>query len=163
MDHVDQILAQWHQERPDLDVDAMGTLGRIQRLSRHILREMEDTFSQFGLNRASFDVLATLRRLGPPYALSPGDLMAWTMVTSGTMTHRIDQLEKAGLVERIRNPQDGRGFLISLTPRGLEIINEAVTAHVQTQARLVAGLTKKQRAQMDELLRVFLGRLEGEA
>ncbi len=163
MDHVDQILAQWHQERPDLDVDAMGTLGRIQRLSRHILREMEDTFAQFGLNRASFDVLATLRRLGPPYALSPGDLMAWTMVTSGTMTHRIDQLEKAGLVERIRNPQDGRGFLISLTPRGLEIINEAVTAHVQTQARLVAGLTKKQRAQMDELLRVFLADLESKA
>ncbi len=163
MDRVDQILAQWHQERPDLDVDAMGTLGRIQRLSRHILREMEDTFAQFGLNRASFDVLATLRRLGPPYALSPGDLMAWTMVTSGTMTHRIDQLEKAGLVERIRNPQDGRGFLISLTPRGLEIINEAVTAHVQTQARLVAGLTKKQRAQMDELLRVFLADLESKA
>lgn len=163
MDHVDQILAQWHQERPDLEVGSMGTIGRIQRLSRHLLREMEKTFAQFGLNRASFDVIATLRRLGPPYALSPGDLMAWTMVTSGTMTNRIDQLEKAGLVERIRNPQDGRGFLISLTPRGLEIAEKAVTAHVATQTRLVAGLTNTQRAQLDGLLRVFLASVESES
>jgi len=163
MDHVDQILAQWHQERPDLDVSPMGTLGRIQRLSHHVLREMEKTFAKHGLNRASFDVMATLRRLGPPYALSPGDLMAWTMVTSGTMTNRIDQLEKAGMVERIRNPQDGRGFLISLTPRGLETIEEAVTAHVATQARLVACLTDRQRTQLDDLLRDFLAGLEGKA
>lgn len=160
MDHVDQILSQWHQERPDLDVTAMGTLGRIQRVSRHILREMENTFAQFGLNRASFDVMATLRRLGPPYAQSPSNLMAWTMVTSGTMTNRIDQLEKAGLVQRIRNPQDGRGFLVSLTPKGLEITEAAVSAHVQTQTKLVASLTNTQREQLDDLLRDFLAGLE---
>lgn len=160
MDHVDHILAQWHRERPDLDVVPMGTIGRIQRLSRHLLQEMEQTFAQYGLTRASFDVMATLLRLGPPYALSPSDLMTWTMVTSGTMTHRIDQLEKAGLVERIRNPQDGRGFLVSLTPQGLAVIKEAVSAHVATQAKLVAGLTSSQRAQLDELLRQFLASLE---
>ncbi len=160
MDHVDHILAQWHRERPELDVAPMGTIGRIQRLSRRLLEEMEKTFAEYGLTRASFDVMATLLRLGPPYALSPSDLTMWTMVTSGTMTHRIDQLEKAGLVERIRNPQDGRGFLISLTPQGLALIKDAVGAHVATQAKLVAGLSSSQRAQLDELLRQFLTSLE---
>ncbi|MCH8542150.1 MAG: MarR family transcriptional regulator [Alcanivorax sp.] len=120
------------------------------------MRSMEKTWSEHGLNGASFDVLATLRRAGPPYALSPGELMASTMVTSGTMTHRVDQLEKAGLVVRTRNPEDGRGWLIALSPEGFELIEEAVTAHVETQARLVAALTDEQRAQLDDLLREFL-------
>lgn len=162
MDHVDQILAQWQRERPDLDVAPMGTIGRIKRLSHHMARVMDKTFAEFGLNRASFDVMATLRRSGPPFALSPGDLMASTMVTSGTMTNRVDQLEKAGLVERVRNPQDGRGFLISLSPRGHGIIEVAVTAHVATQAKLVTALTEEQRVQLDELLRCFLAGLEGD-
>ncbi len=134
----------------------MGTIGRIKRLNQHLVHGMEKSWSAHGLNGASFDVLATLRRAGSPYALSPGDLMVSTMVTSGTMTHRIDQLEKAGLVERVRNPDDGRSFLISLSPRGQALIDEAVTAHVETQAKLVAILTDEQRAQLDELLRQFL-------
>lgn len=138
----------------------MGTIGRIKRLSQHLALGMEKTFVAHGLNGASFDVMATLRRSGPPYALSPGDLMASTMVTSGTMTHRIDQLEKVGLVERVRNPEDGRGFLVSLTAKGHEIIEEAVTSHVRTQAELVAVLTDRQRAQLDDLLRRFLAGFE---
>ncbi len=134
----------------------MGTIGRIKRLNQHLVHGMEKSWSAHGLNGASFDVLATLRRAGSPYALSPGDLMVSTMVTSGTMTHRIDQLEKAGLVERVRNPDDGRSFLISLSPRGQALIDEAVTAHVETQAKLVAILTDEQRAQLDDLLRQFL-------
>ena len=126
MDHIDRILEQWRQVRPDLQVAPMGTIGRIKQLNHQLLRGMEKTWSAHGLHHASFDVLATLRRAGAPYALSPGDLMASTMVTSGTMTNRIDQLEKAGLVERVRNPDDGRGFLVSLTPRGYELIDEAV-------------------------------------
>ncbi len=86
--------------------------------------------------------------------------MASTMVTSGTMTHRIDQLEKAGLVERVKNPDDGRGFLISLSSNGYKLIDKAVTAHVETQARLVATLTDEQRSQLDDLLRQFLARFE---
>jgi DNA-binding MarR family transcriptional regulator len=160
MDQVDAILVQWRQERPDLETAPMGTIGRIKRLSQHLAREMETTFAAHGLNAASFDVMATLRRSGSPYALSPGDLMTSTMVTSGTMTNRIDQLEKAGLVERVRNPQDGRGFLISLSPKGHEIIEKAVTAHVETQAKLVASLTEDQRVQLDDLLRCFLAGFE---
>lgn len=160
MDQVDQILSQWHRERPDLDVAAMGTIGRIKRLNQHLGRTMADTWSEHDLTAAGFDVLATLRRAGPPYALSPGDLMASTMVTSGTITHRIDQLERAGLVERTRNPADGRGFLVSLSDKGYQVIDQAVTDHVATQAHLVATLSSEQREQLDKLLKALLNDLE---
>lgn len=140
----------------------MGLLGRIKRLSLCLMREMEKTWAEYGLNAASFDVLATLRRSGAPYRLSPGDLIASTMVTSGTMTNRIDQLEKTGLVERVQNPEDGRSFLISLTDKGFRIIDEAVAAHVATQTRLVSGLSKQQQRELDALLKNFLSGFEAE-
>lgn len=155
MDHVDKILSQWQQERPDLDISPMGTLGRLKRLNHALMRAMEKTWVRYGLNESSFDVLATLRREGPPFALSPSALMASTMVTSGTMTHRLQQLEKSGLIERIKNPADGRGFLISLSEKGFALIDEAVTAHVATQRALVAGLDAARRAQFDALLKEF--------
>ncbi|WP_420346645.1 MarR family winged helix-turn-helix transcriptional regulator [Pelagibius sp.] len=161
MDHVDRILAQWRRERPDLDVDPMGLIGRTKRLALFLTRGMEKTWADYGLNDASFDVLATLRRSGPPFRLSPGALMASTMVTSGTMTNRIDQLEKAGLVERARNPEDGRSFLIALTDKGFDVIDAAVAAHVRTQAELVAGLSQDERRRLDALLKTFLADFEG--
>ena len=162
MDHVDHILKQWRQERPDLDVAPMATIGRVKRLNHALMRAMEKTWAKYGLTDARFDVLATLRREGAPYALSPSDLMASTMVTSGTMTHRINLLEKAGLIERVKNPEDGRGFLISLSQHGFDLIDEAVAAHVETQAQLVSGLTEEQRAQLDALLKQFLAGFEQE-
>ncbi|WP_026622091.1 DNA-binding MarR family transcriptional regulator [Ensifer sp. WSM1721] len=159
-DHVDKILAQWRRERPELDVSAMGLLGRLARLRAHVSREQEKVFAEHGLTSASFDVLATLRRSGPPFQLSPGDLLAATMVTSGTMTNRIDQLEKAGLVERLNNPEDRRGVIIALTPEGLKRIDAAATAHVANQQRLVAGLAPGDREALDALLRKFLATLE---
>ncbi|MFB9866383.1 MarR family winged helix-turn-helix transcriptional regulator [Vreelandella sulfidaeris] len=160
MDHVDRILTQWQQQRPDLNVAPMGTLGRLKRLNHVLMRAMEKTWAEYGLNDSSFDVLATLRREGPPYALSPSDLMASTMVTSGTMTHRLQQLEKAGLIERVKNPADGRGFLISLSDKGFALIDEAVAAHVQTQAQLISSLSPTQREQLDGLLKQFLAGFE---
>lgn len=162
MDHVDHILAQWRRERPDLDVAPMGLIGRLMRLARLLSREMERNFAAHGLNAASFDVLATLRRAGPPHRLAPGDLLASMMVTSGTMTNRIDQLEKAGLVTRAANPEDGRSVLISLTDRGLAVIEAAVAAHVQVQARLVAPLSDADRQALDALLRTYLAAMEGD-
>ena len=156
MDHVDHILAQWRKERPDLDVGPMGLLGRLHRLSTYLGREVEAVLLKHGLSSSAFDVLATLRRAGSPYQLSPGDLLAMTMVSSGTMTNRIDQLEKAGLVERIHNPQDRRSVLISLTERGFAIVDEAVGAHVDNQHRLVAHLSEEERATLDGLLKRFL-------
>jgi DNA-binding MarR family transcriptional regulator len=156
MDHVDRILAQWRHERPDLSLDGMGLIGRLTRLRHHLAGEMAKTFAAHGLNSASFDVLATLRRHGAPFTLSPGALMASTMVTSGTMTNRIDQLQKAGLIERVDNPEDGRSKLVRLTPAGLEKIDAAVTDHVATQARLLGPLKSGQVERLDDLLRIFL-------
>ncbi|MFJ6326442.1 MULTISPECIES: MarR family winged helix-turn-helix transcriptional regulator [unclassified Rhizobium] len=160
MDRIDKILAQWRRERPDLDTTAMGLFGRMRNLTLHLAREMEKTFAGFDLNSANFDMLATLRRSGEPYTLSPSDLMETMMVTSGTMTNRIDQLEKAGLVARSQNPNDGRSFLVSLTPKGFELIDAAVTAHVETQVRLISTLSEEERTALDGLLRTYLASFE---
>ena len=160
MDRIDKITTQWNQERPDLDVTAMGLIGRFSRITKCLSQEMGKTFAKHGLNSARFDVLATLRRSGPPYALSPGDLLATMMVTSGTMTNRIDQLEKTGLVERIGNPEDGRSVTISLTKKGFGIIDATVTEHVATQTRLTASLSEKETVALKELLSKFLQDLE---
>ncbi|CAN7531011.1 MULTISPECIES: MarR family transcriptional regulator [Ensifer] len=160
MDHVDRILAQWQRERPDLDVSAMGLLGRFTRLRNHIGREIEKTFAERGLTSASFDVLAALRRSGSPFQLSPGELLATTMVSSGTMTNRIDQLEKQGLVQRLDNPDDRRGVIIALTAEGLERVDEAATAHVANQHRVVASLAPDEREALDAVLRKLLATYE---
>ena len=162
MDRVDAIIAQWNRERPDLDTGPMGLIGRLRRLSQHLLREMEKTFARHGLNDATFDLLATLRRSGAPYRLSPGDLLATTMITSGSMTNRIDQLEKVGLVKRTQNPGDGRSVFIALTEKGFAVIDQAVTDHVATQQRITGALSADERALLDGLLRPFLASFEAE-
>ena len=156
MDHVDRILEQWNTERPDLDVTPMGVIGRIKRLSLHLHQEMNKTFATYGLNLSSFDVLATLRRSGLPFSLSPRELLSATMVTSGTMTNRIDRLVKAGLVERVQNPDDGRSVLIKLSSKGFDLIDEAVTAHVKTQAKLTAGLSDDECETLNKLMKKIL-------
>ena len=162
MDHVERILEQWKHERPDLDVAPMGLIGRIKRLHNHLLREMGETFAAHGLNLSSFDVLATLRRSGDPYEMTPGELIASTMVTSGTMTNRIDQLVRAGHVERITNAEDGRSFLIALTDKGFDAIDAAVTDHVATQEQLTSSLSESEFRRLNRLLETFLSTLEGD-
>ena len=156
MDAVDKILAQWNRERPDLDVGPMGLLGRLGRLRNHVSREIEAEFARHGLNSSSFDVLATLRRSGAPYRLSPSELLETMMITSGTMTNRIDQLEKAGMVERLDNPDDRHGVIIALTEKGFYVVEKAVTGHVANQHRLVAVLTEEEREQLGALVTKFL-------
>jgi len=158
-DDIDRIVAQWNRERPELDVAPMALLGRLGRLREKIVREQEKVFARFGLNSAGFDVLATLRRHGAPYALSPGALMDSMMITSGTVTNRIDQLEKSGLVSREPNPDDRRSMIVALTPQGLKLIDEAVTAHVENQHRLVACLSEVERSILDRAVAGFLARL----
>lgn len=160
MDKVDKVIEQWAQARPDLDVRSMSLVGRFKRITQHLGLEMAKTFAEHGLNPASFDVLATLRRSGPPYALSPNDLLTTMMVTSGTMTNRIDQLSKAGLVERMQNPSDARSVIISLTEKGFAIIDSAVTSHVATQDRLTSGLTEDEHEALNGLLKKFLKSFE---
>ena len=156
MDKLDAIIEQWNKARPDLDVSPMSLVGRFIRINQHLNQEMAKTFAEHGLNLASFDVLATLRRAGAPYALSPNDLLATMMVTSGTMTNRVDQLAKLGFVERTQNPKDARSVIISLTDKGFVIIDAAVTDHVATQTRLTSGLSVDEQHQLNGLLRTFL-------
>jgi DNA-binding MarR family transcriptional regulator len=161
MDDVDKIIGQWKRERPDLDVSAMALIGRIGRLREYLLQEQEKVFAKHGLNSSGFDVLATLRRQGASYALSPGDLMASMMITSGTMTNRVDQLVKAGLVTRSANPNDRRSMIVSLTAKGLAVIDEAVSEHVQNQQRLVAPLSRQEQAQLNDLVTKYLATIGG--
>jgi DNA-binding MarR family transcriptional regulator len=160
MDRVDRILSQWATERPDLDTEAMGILGRMGRLTTHLAREVEQVLQSHGLSSSAFDVLATLRRSGSPYKMSPGDLLEMTMVSSGTMTNRIDQLEKSGFVARVVNPEDRRSVLIALTEKGLAVIDEAVGAHVANQQRLTQALDEDEKTALDALLRKFLTAFE---
>lgn len=157
---MNEIRAQWAKQRPDIDTEPMALIGRIIRLSAHLSAEMTKTFAKHGLNAASFDVLATLLRSGEPHALSPNDLLATMMVTSGTMTNRVDQLEKEGLVARIQNPNDKRSVLVQLTSIGREKINAAVTEHVDTQERLIEAFPEEARPTLNELLQNYLSEID---
>lgn len=160
LDPVDKILAQWQQERPDLDVSPMGVIGRMGRLSKHLNQALQATFSDFSLTGGEFDVLATLRRSGQPYQLSPTELFSTLMVSSGTMTHRIDLLEHAELVKRIPDPRDRRGTLILLTDKGFHLIEQAVEAHVDNGHRILSVLDASEREVLIQLLRKLLASFE---
>lgn len=134
----------------------MGIIGRMGRVSKHLDRALQETFSEFGLNVGEFDVLATLRRSGQPYQLSPTELFNTLMVSSGTMTHRIDRLEQADLVKRIADPSDRRGTIIQLTNKGFKVIEKALSAHVANEHRLLTVLEEGERQVLAQLLRKLL-------
>jgi DNA-binding MarR family transcriptional regulator len=155
-DRIDRILAQWSRERPDLDTRAMGLVGRIQRAAATLRPQLDDTHERSGLAGESFDVLASLRRSGRPYQLSPTQLYREMMLTSGAMTSRVDRLEEAGLVSRRADPQDRRGTLVRLTAKGKALIDAATTEHVANERRLLTGLSEREQLALAELLRKLL-------
>ncbi len=155
-DDVDRIIEQWARERPDLETPAMAVFGRIYRLARIVGDRQEAVYAQFGLNRGEFDVLATLRRSGAPFQLSPKALCASLMLSSGGMTGRLDRLERAGLVTRSPDPTDRRGLVITLTDRGRELVDEAVAAGLALQREILERLPPDSRAQLADLLRDLL-------
>ena len=154
-DPVDRLLAQWRTERPDLDTSPMAVVGRLSRVARQVDLAQRATFARHDLDPAAFDVLATLRRSGDPYALTPGDLMHSAMVTSGAITQRVDRLQARGLVRRGPHPDDGRVVLVSLTPSGLTLVDRVLPEHLATEERLLAGLTRRQRDTLADLLRTL--------
>tara|TARA_R110002049_G_scaffold44333_6_gene130150 strand:- start:4866 stop:5357 length:492 start_codon:yes stop_codon:yes gene_type:complete len=160
MDDIDRIKAQWAVQRPDLNTDPMALIGRLGRLRAHVADEMGKTFAKHGLTSASFDVLATLLRAGPPHALTPNQLLDTMMITSGTMTNRIDQLVRAGLVRRVPNPDDKRSVSVALTDVGRALIDRAVTEHVATQERIVSVLSPDEQTQLNALLKAFLAKAQ---
>ncbi|MGI5154491.1 MarR family winged helix-turn-helix transcriptional regulator [Microbispora sp. CA-102843] len=158
-DAVDLLMAQWARERPDLDVWPMGVMGRIARLSRLLDRELKEFFAAYGLERWEFDVLATLRRSGPPYELTAGALNRAAMVTSGAITNRIDRMAGKGLVERIPDEDDRRSIRVRLTDRGLALVDQVLEPHVANEARLLASLDPGEREHLAGALRTLLASL----
>lgn len=152
-DEVDRIVEAWSRERPDLDFAPMQVLSRVSRLGKHLDRERRDAFAASGLEPWEFDVLSALRRAGTPYRLSPKALLQQTLVSSGTMTNRIDRLVERGLVERHTDPNDGRGILVQMTDEGRSRVDSAISTLLDAEAALLAALPRAERERLGSLLR----------
>ncbi|GAB2649489.1 MarR family winged helix-turn-helix transcriptional regulator [Kribbella swartbergensis] len=155
-DHVDLVLEQWREQRPDLDASPMGLVGRVARLNQLFDAELRRNFARYDLDRASFDVLATLRRSNAEHSLTPAGLMRSSMVTSGAISQRLDRLEARGLVTRTPSETDGRGVRVTLTDEGLRLVDRVLPAHIETENRLLTGLSQAEREQFVDLLRTLL-------
>jgi len=155
-DEVDELVAAWRAQRPDLDVEPMQVLSRISRLARHLDIARRGAFADHGLEAWEFDVLSALRRQGPPFQLTPGALLRATLVTSGTMTHRIDLLAAAGLVRREPDPRDKRGVLVTLTDQGVARADAALADLLRRERVLLAGLDGRERQHLADLMRILL-------
>ncbi|MFJ9392406.1 MarR family winged helix-turn-helix transcriptional regulator [Nocardioides sp. NPDC101246] len=155
-DEVDDLSEAWAHERPDLDLGPVEIFSRLSRLSRHLDLARRDAFSGSGIESWEFDVLAALRRAGDPYELSPGRLLRETLVTSGTMTNRVDRLASRGLVERLPDPADRRGVLVRLTPDGKATVDSAFEALLAAEREFLDSLSDDQQSHLTDLLRRLL-------
>src|SRR3984885_2640072 len=155
-DEVDDLTAAWRDQRPDLDVEPLHVLSRVSRLARHLDIARRSAFAAHGLESWEFDVLSALRRAGPPFQLTPGALLRATLVTSGTMTNRIDRLAAAGLVRREPDPRDRRGVLVTLSERGEAAVDAALTDLLNREQSLLAGLDAGELGTLASLLRTLL-------
>lgn len=159
-DEVDQIVDAWHRERSDLDVEPLQVLSRVTRLARLLDQARGRAFTDHGLDGWEFDVLSALRRVGAPYELSPGALVQQTLVTSGTMTNRVDRLEVRGLVERHPAPTDRRGVLVRLTAAGREAVDAAMVELLDHERAILAHLPSRNRTALASALRTLLSAVE---
>ena len=161
-DHVSRVLAQWAGEAPELDVSPVGVVARVGRLARFLDQGLERVFAEYGLRREGWDVLASLRRAGPPYRLSPTALYLGLMRTSGAMTNRLHRLEQAGLVRRVADPADARSLLVELTEQGSRLVDELAPRHLANERALIGALSAPEQEQLATLLAKLLAALEAE-
>jgi DNA-binding MarR family transcriptional regulator len=155
-DEVDRLVEAWQRERPDLDLRPMEVLSRVTRLGHHLDRARRQAFAEHDLEPWEFDVLAALRRAGAPYELSPGRLIRETLVTSGTMTNRVDRLVTRGFVERLPDPHDRRGVLVRLTEQGRATVDGALAGLLERERELLAGLNGTEQKKLASLLRALV-------
>lgn len=159
-DEVDRIVQAWQRERPDLDLAPLRVFSRIGRLSRHLDLARRAAFTQHGLEVWEFDVLSALRRAGDPYELTPGRLLTQTLVSSGTMTNRIDRLVAHGLVVRAAAPEDRRVVLVRLTAAGRAAVDAAMEDLLRRESVLLAGIDGEQSEDLSAILRQLLTEFE---
>lgn len=155
-DQIDRVVAQWRKERPELELRPMGIFGRFGRLGALLGRAIEAKLGEHTLSTAEFDVLASLRRSGAPYRLTPSQLSSALLLSGSAMTNRLDKLDARGLVERVLDPEDRRSFQISLTKKGLALVDTAVVDHLANEKQLLAALTQAEQAELDRLLKKLL-------
>ena len=156
MDEIEKKIEQWSIQMPELDTNPMAITSRVLRVSKHMNDELTKSFTGYDLTSAGFDVLATLLRMGPPHSLSPNQLLQQMLITSGTMTSRIDLLESKKLVKRTTNKNDKRSVSVSLTSKGLHLIEQVITEHAKSQQRLVSNLSQEEQQMFTKLLRKYL-------
>jgi DNA-binding MarR family transcriptional regulator len=155
-DEIDRIVAQWNRVRPDLDVSPTHTLQRITRADVLQTQSFSELFARYGITWGEYTVLAALRRAGPPYRMNPTTLFNAVILSSGAMTNRLDRLEEMGLIRRLPDPNDRRGRLVELTPKGRALVDKAVVEHLANEQRLLSGLSAAERTRLAELLRKLL-------
>lgn len=160
MDAVDRVVDQWSKEKPDLETESMAIMGRMLRVAKHMETEVAEVHKKYDLKLGEFDVLATLRRSGEPYKLTPSELINTMMLTSGAMTNRLDKLERKGLITRSHSKADRRSVFVQLTKDGLVLIEEMLVKHVEIQSQLVDSLSDTQKKQLNQLLKTWLGQFE---
>ena len=161
-DDIDRLIAGWARERPDLDLFPMSAVARLLRAAGAVNAQLERTAREHGLQVPEGDVLFTLRRSGEPYRLQPSDLSAKLLVSSGTLTNRLDRLERKGLIERIPHPTDRRSTEVALTKKGFELADGVVAEHVESERRMLAGLSAAELERLDGLLRKLLAGFPGD-
>jgi DNA-binding MarR family transcriptional regulator len=161
-DHVDRLRRQWAKELPDLDTEPMAILGRALRLTNMVRPSIEATFGGYGLDRGEFDVIATLRRSGSPYLMTPTDMYGLLMISSGGLTHRLVRLEKAGLIRREPSPNDGRSMLVALTEAGIELAEKAFREDMASELNFLTSLSSEERETLAGLLRKLIAGIEND-
>jgi len=159
-DHVDRLRGQWARELPDLNTEPMAILGRAMRITNMVRPSIEATFAGFDIDRGEFDVIATLRRSGPPYRLTPTDMYTSLMISSGGLTHRLDRLEKAGLIRREKSPHDGRSMLVALTDKGIALAETAFRIDMANELTFLEVLDAGERKALAGLLRKLIGGIQ---
>ena len=160
-DRIERLVGQWAAERPDLDLETMDLVARLTRVAQLINGRIDEFAASFGVHRGEGDVLFALRRSGPPYRLSPTRLAGALLITSGTMTNRLDRLEQRGLIKRLPNPNDRRGLDIELSAEGRRLVDEAIVAHVANERQMLSVLSKRDRADLIRITRKLIDHLEG--
>lgn len=155
-DQIDRIVSLWRNARPELDPSTTEVIGRIVRMEYFVTRRVLNDLARYDLNVGEFDVLAALRRSGAPFQLPPHQLQGMVLISSGGLTNRLNRLESNGLIARLPDPDDRRGVLVTLTKKGLTVVDEAVQYHLAAEAELLAPLNTEEREQMASLLRKLL-------
>ncbi|HDM8240122.1 MarR family winged helix-turn-helix transcriptional regulator [Vibrio campbellii] len=160
MDAIDKVVSQWAKEKPELDTEPMAIMGRLMRIAKHMENHVAELHKRYDLKMGEFDVLATLRRSGQPYRLTPSELISSMMLTSGAMTNRLDKLEKKGLIAREHSKEDRRSVTVELTAKGFELIDSLIEQHLQAQHELMGSLNSAEKGQVNQALKLLLPQYE---